>query len=189
MLRISVYPDDLRNWNKIAVGQKIAALGKRIQIEPELWDWTDTSLHWKFDFPGMRIFAVAQDIQQSGVDRGQTVAELQDDGYVRLSPCNFVFNSMSIDFDGSVMPCCNLIGNLDKHRRFIIDTLEPGKSLVDIYFSPAYAAWRRALVRVGPKRNPCVCATCKHKIIYDPAELERIGAKIDARLRELGVAP
>jgi hypothetical protein len=90
-----------------------------------------------------------------------------------------------MDFNGKVMPCCNLRSDHPQHLPFVLGDLTKGQeSIFDVYAGLPFTDWRRGLVTVGEKGDPC--RTCKQKVLEGPALLE-IGRAIDAKLRRVGV--
>ncbi|CAM2060733.1 conserved hypothetical protein [Desulfovibrionales bacterium] len=183
VLRLSIYPDGHGEWTHDAVDAVVGRIAERLDFTPTVIHESATSRHWEFSHQGPRIFAVAQNLACIGLDRGQSLPELIDPDYLRLSPCLFVFQNLTIDYTGALMSCCNFIGEIEAHHSAILARLETPTSLLDAYFSLSSVAWRRALVGVGPKSG--LCASCKQKIITDPADLVRLGRIIDEQLQSM----
>jgi len=186
VLRISVYMRRGVRWSVDAARDEIARLGKRIKIDP-VWDTaTAVTVGAAFPYRGLEIVAFSHDFDETGYDRGQLLADLTDRTYVRRSPCFLVFSNFTVDFNGQVMPCCNLRSDHPQHASFVLDDLSSGRqSIFDVYAGQRFTDWRRGLVTVGEKADPC--RTCKQKVLEGPALLE-LGRAVDAKLRRLGVA-
>jgi len=170
-------------WSVEAARDEIARLGRRIQLEPA-WDAsTATTVGASFPTPGLPIVAFSHNFDETGYDRGQLIEQLVDKSWVRRSPCFLVFSNFTVDFNGTVMPCCNLRSDHPKHKAFAVGDLGRS-SIFDVYAGAEFTAWRRSLATVGEKADPC--RTCRQKALEGP-ELERLGRAVDARLRALGV--
>jgi len=184
VLRVSVYMRRGVGWSVEAAHDEITRLGRRIQLAPT-WDApTATTVGASFPTPGLPIVAFSHNFDETGYDRGQLIEQLVPRDWVRRSPCFLVFSNFTVDFNGTVMPCCNLRSDHPKHKAFAVGDLARRSSIFDVYASAEFTAWRRSLVTVGDKADPC--RTCRQKALEGPA-LERLGRAVDARLRGIGV--
>jgi radical SAM protein with 4Fe4S-binding SPASM domain len=185
ILRISIYPDKDSRWSHENATSKVNSLSKRIALDKHVIDSGNDLLRWVFPYEGMEIYADAKNLNVIGFDRGQSVPSLVDRGFMRASPCFFVFSNITIDYNGAIMPCCNLISDFSDHEEFIIDQINNHNSIYDIYFGKKLTAWRRKLVMVGDKASPC--DTCKQKCLVDQRELSSLSRKIKRKLMEIDV--
>ena len=185
VLRISVYMRRGVPWSVPSAQDEIRRLGKRIQIAPVWEASTPTTVGAAFPFAGLPILAFSHNFDEIGYDRGRLVDALVDRDYVRTSPCFLVFSNFTVDFNGKVMPCCNLRSDHPLHESFVLGDLADGRhTIFDVYADRAFTEWRRGLVTVGEKEGPC--RTCKQKTLDGPA-LERMATAVQARLRRIGV--
>jgi hypothetical protein len=185
ILRISVYLRRGVAWSPDAARAEIGRVGTRIGLEPRWTDGTPTSVGATFAHPGLTIIAFSHNFDEVGYDRGQLLDRLVDRAYVRRSPCFLVFSNFTVDFNGKVMPCCNLRSDHPEHAGFVVGDLATRRaSIFDVYASAELVAWRRSLAGVGAKAPPC--ATCKQKTLEGPA-LARFEAQLAPRLRALGI--
>jgi hypothetical protein len=98
-----------------------------------------------------------------GFDRGGELNELTDETYIRDSPCIQVFHNFTIDYDGTVMPCCNLRGDDPNHIQHKIGKIELEKeNIFTLFGSSIFGQWRRSLAGFGKKEGPCI--SCKQII-------------------------
>ena len=115
--------------------------------------------------------------------RIESVGNLIDRDYVRHSPCPLVFSNFTLDFDGKLMPCCNLRGDHPGHSDFVLDDLSRGTvSIFDTYSNASWTGWRRSVAGVGAKDFPC--RTCKQRALDGPP-LESLERVVTERLREI----
>lgn len=186
VLRISVYMRRGVAWSVEAARDEIQRLGRRIGIDPNWTDSTATTVGAEFPYRGMTIVAFSHDFDEIGYDRGGLLPQLTERGWVRRSPCFLVFSNFTVDFNGKVMPCCNLRSDHPRHEALVMGDLAGGRqSIFDVYASRIATEWRRSLATVGEKADPC--ATCKQKALDGPA-LDELGRTVDARLRTIGVS-
>ena len=187
ILRVSVYMRKGVPWTPEAARDEIERLGRRVGIMPRWSAATAASVGAVFPYDGLEIVAFSHDFDEIGYDRGQLLGDLTDEAYVRRSPCFMVFSNVTVDFDGKVMPCCNLRGDHPAHASYVVGDLSSGEaSLFDVYASRVFTEWRRSLAGVGDKADPC--RTCKQKAL-DGAALDRLQRSLAPKLRRAGLAP
>jgi len=185
VLRISVYMRKGLAWSVAGAQDEIKRLGKRIQISPACDVATASTVGATFPFKDMEILVFSHNFDEIGYDRGQLVKGLVDQDYVRRSPCFLVFSNFTVDFNGKVMPCCNLRSDHPQHQPFVLGDLSDRRhSIFDVYANRLSTEWRRSLVTAGKKEYPC--STCKQKTLEGPA-LVQMGEAVCSKLRDLGV--
>jgi radical SAM protein with 4Fe4S-binding SPASM domain len=116
---------------------------------------------------GMEVTLDARNFDLIGVDRGQTIS--LPNSYERISPCLVVFQHVYIDYDGSVVPCCNIRSDEPRHKQYVVENLSDGATIFEAFANSALADWRRSLLRYGKKKAPC--ATCSYAVLPDSADL------------------
>ncbi|MGB7533073.1 MAG: radical SAM protein [Halobacteriota archaeon] len=122
-------------------------------------DW----LEYRLEFRDMDIRLYARNFKVNGTDRGGIVAHLKIDE-IRESPCLIPFHDMYIDYNGKVVPCCNIRSDWPGHSKFILGDLnEQRETLFSIFTSSKIVAWRRALINYGKKNG--ACNSCKFEEI------------------------
>lgn len=88
-------------------------------------------------------------------DRGGLVQIARET--IRDAPCYAPYKHLVIDWDGSVVICCQLRSDSPGHRKAVVGRIgEEGLGLTDAYVR--LADWRSSLHGYGPKKGPC--ATC-----------------------------
>lgn len=133
-------------------------------------------------YPGMEVVFEARNFDMMGVDRGQTVDVAAK--HRRVSPCLIVFQHVYIDYNGAVVPCCNIRSDQQQHAGYVVDRLGPDRSIFDAYANSPLAEWRRSLLPFGEKAKPC--DTCSFALLPDTPEMrENVGSVA----RQFGIAP
>ena len=185
VLRISVYMRKGVAWSIATAEDEIRRLGKRIEIEP-VWDpSTATTVGAVFPYAGMKVVVYSHNFDETGYDRGQLIDRLVDHTYVRRSPCFLVFSNFTVDFNGKVMPCCNLRSDHQEHQPFVLgDLSDRGTTIFDVYANRISTEWRRGLAGVDEKQSPC--NTCKQKAVEGQA-LMKLGKAVDTKIHDLGL--
>lgn len=116
-------------------------------------------------FPGMAVSFEAHNFEAMGLDRGQTVEGVP--GFIRLAPCLIPFRHLYIDWNGAVVPCCNIRSDEPSHAAYVVDRLAEGRTIFQAFAESALVEWRRSLVKAGPHKAPC--STCAYAL---PSEAE-----------------
>jgi len=68
------------------------------------------------------------------------------------------FNSVYIDYNGALMPCCNLRSDVETHKDSVIGNLNSQANLFLLYTSRFAASFRRSLL--GTQRKGGACTNC-----------------------------
>ena len=131
--------------------KRIGRSAKVVRVLPELTaDVLDAGLEMTVH---VRNFTAMKRMDMS--DRGGLLAEARRT--IRVAPCYAPFKHLVVDWDGSVVVCCQLRSDAPKHAHAVVARLgEAGTGLVEAYV--ALADWRRSLRGFGPKAAPC--ASC-----------------------------
>jgi MoaA/NifB/PqqE/SkfB family radical SAM enzyme len=115
---------------------------------------------------GMRMRLYARNFEVNGCSRGDSVPIQLSTR--RTSPCLSPFYDVYIDYNGKVMPCCNLRSDVPSHADAVVADLSQASDLFIVYASETMAAWRRSLVGFGVKSGHC--ATCSFVQFPDTPE-------------------
>jgi hypothetical protein len=83
----------------------------------------------------------------------------------RVSPCFLPYKQLVIDWDGSIVPCCQIRSDAGAHADAVVGRIGAGVGLVDAYL--LLAGWRGALSSYGPKSGPC--SSCSYASYADDA--------------------
>ena len=107
-------------------------------------------------------------------DRGNTVDINRP---MRTSPCTWVFSNVYIDWDGTVVPCCNVRSDVPEHKDYLIANLSSGATIFEAYANSSAVEWRRSMARFGPKANPCT--NCYQGSIPDTPQNRQVFAVVE----------
>jgi MoaA/NifB/PqqE/SkfB family radical SAM enzyme len=72
----------------------------------------------------------------------------------RTAPCSFPFTNMYIDYEGSVLPCCNVRHDVPEQKEIILGNAAES-SIFDIYTNLKSSLLRFQMVDFSPKVYPC----------------------------------
>jgi len=117
-------------------------------------DWVEWSAAWR----GMSIRLYARDFRVNGTDRGGVLGLNQAP---RTRPCFMSSESAFIDWNGSVMPCCDTRSDVVAHSGAVLGNINED-SLQRILNSERAADFRYR-TRCGGEGMPSVCKTCSRK--------------------------
>jgi MoaA/NifB/PqqE/SkfB family radical SAM enzyme len=139
-----------------------------VRDEPGVW------LEAAAEASGVRMRIYARNFEINGCNRGESVPIRIAER--RTSPCLSPFHHVYIDFNGKVMPCCNLRSDVPSHADAIVDDLNRAHDLFLVYAGETMAAWRRSLIGFGGKSGHC--STCSFVTYEDTPEHRRIHAQL-----------
>ena len=151
---------------------------------------TSPELSTTIESKKMKITAHARNVAVMKVmdlsDRGGLIQIARET--VRDAPCYAPYKHLVIDWDGSVVICCQLRSDSPSHQKAVVGRIGfEGVGLVDAYVR--LAGWRASLRTYGRKRGPC--ATCNVSE-YDSNRLtkglSRMLTDPDSRLRSVARA-
>jgi MoaA/NifB/PqqE/SkfB family radical SAM enzyme len=147
------------------------ALNATITIdEPGRW------LEATAERPGMRLRLYARNFDTTGCSRGDSVP-IQI-AAPRTSPCLSPFQYLYVDYNGSMMPCCNLRSDVPAHAGAVIANLHETPDIVRVYAGATLAEWRKSLVGFEPKRG--VCAGCSFMTYEETPEHRAVQDRLRA---------
>jgi len=133
-------------------------------------DWYLALLNYK----GMNIRLQWRDFSVNGTNRGHLDVSGE---YLRTSPCRMPFGTVHIDYDGSVMPCCNLRSDEETNRDSVLGVVDETKdSIFRIYSSNRAAMFRYAMTGFEQKKSPC------HDCSFQPIDDIELNRKIESTI-------
>ena len=119
---------------------------------------TVPELSSRIDAIGIQVIVVVRNsasMQRGMSNRGGLVTHARRTQ--RVAPCYAPSRHLVIDWDGSVVACCQVRSDVAQHRDAVVAQVGVnGVGLIEAY--AALAHWRDALRAFGPKTGPC--ATC-----------------------------
>jgi hypothetical protein len=115
-------------------------------------EWFEQTL----EFRDMSIRMYGRNFSSNGTSRGDQVPIHLS--YMRTSPCLMPFWSVYVDFNGAVVPCCNLRSDIPLHADYVLGDLSKGDTLLGIYASEFAARFRRSLL--NEERKAGLCRSC-----------------------------
>lgn len=120
-------------------------------------------IEYKLHIEGITVHLRARNFSVEGTARTKEVEE-DNAGYVRTQACKQPFNNMYIDYNGTVVVCCNTRSDIEEHNTAIMGSIH-SDDIWNIYQSDRYKSWREHLRHDGPKSG--ICEKCKIDVNYE----------------------
>jgi hypothetical protein len=102
-------------------------------------------------------------------DRGRTLPVTRN--YVRDTPCWTTFFEMHIEWDGRLLPCCEIQPDAYEHDRYVLGRLTESSDMFLDWCGAGYVSWRKSMFCYGAKSDPCGTCTIGALAQNDEAEL------------------
>lgn len=93
-------------------------------------------------------------------DRGGTLPQLSISE--RTAPCLLTSNSLSIDYQGNIKMCCNVVTGSAHHKDYLLGNIRDC-DLLQVWNSPAFETIRDRHRRADWSATP-ICKTCRQEI-------------------------
>lgn len=93
-----------------------------------------------------------------GNNRGGLIKELNKN--IRNKACFVTKHSIDIDYNGDVLPCCNMISDAQSHKQYIIGNIN-NESIYDLYWKSCYSDFTKSIQKAD-FRNIKTCQYCTY---------------------------
>lgn len=174
--------DEIFDIEKV-VKPKMQKIIDKLDLDYEVATHTETGYSIVFKYPKMHIHLSALDFMKEGVNRGESIDTIK--GIDRVNPCLSPFYRIYIDYDGSIMPCCQVRHDVDSHKHLISGHINKN-DIFEIFTGEKFSSIRKHLEGFGKKMSPC--STCNatvttevlaHKggIIFEELRKQKKGLK------------
>jgi radical SAM protein with 4Fe4S-binding SPASM domain len=90
-------------------------------------------------------------------DRGGTASRFGPMA-ARTEPCGLTATSLSVDYQGDVKMCCNVVPDIAEHHRYVVGNLADA-TLTELWSSPAMQDWRVRHAAADWSASPA-CRSC-----------------------------
>ncbi len=144
---------------KERIQKKLSKIGLETNL---LIDIEDYKIEYELLYKDMVVHIRGRNFTYDGSSRGGVVPLAVD--YTRTERCLKPFDSMYVDYNGSVMICCNLRSDVKGHESGVMGDSFTEK-LSNIFKSKNYNSWREHHMIDSPKSGHC--KTCKIGLSYE----------------------
>jgi MoaA/NifB/PqqE/SkfB family radical SAM enzyme len=156
-LNIQIYLGNRDRYDHNRMRTRLEQIVEKLRLTATVTiDRPDEWLEASVEHATLRFRIYGRNFARNGCDRGGSIPSLAVER--RTSPCLSPFYHVYVDYDGHVMPCCNLRSDVPEHRDAIIADLQQEDDLFAVYASNTMAAWRRGLI--GFEQKGGHCGTC-----------------------------
>jgi|10_taG_2_1085330.scaffolds.fasta_scaffold26082_2 hypothetical protein len=158
-LKIMLYgtsDDPSKQYTREEVLKVLEKTNRRCELKLKTVEDKTHKMTWVSQVGKMEVNVVAIDFKISGTDRGGTLDSLKRE--VRTRPCGMPMVDTFIDWNGNVMPCCNVRSDIKEHEWYIQGNINE-RSLVDCLFNKQACDFRQEMLTYAPKKG--ACSTCK----------------------------
>lgn len=117
-LNIQYYLQENEEFSTINVLEYFEKLSAKIGLAYRICREQEGRIEIEFNHPKMKIIARARDFRKNGCTRGdslETIAKTK-----RKTGCLVPYTAVFIDYNGCVMPCCNLRSDFPAHKKYIL---------------------------------------------------------------------
>ena len=162
-VQIYLDKDEAFNFTNIdKKAQKIINLISDVKIELDFIkdDW----IEYKCIYKDMKIRMYARDFTVNGTNRAGL--EIIKKKTVRTSPCFMVFTDIYIDYNGNIVPCCNIRSDNLLQKNYVIGNIQDYNSILELYFCDNFLNWRKNLFNLETKKIP-PCLNCSFNIVQN----------------------
>ena len=169
--------------------RRLEELGLAFEIEPE----TDAVKH-KYRIArgrhrdGLHITYAAHDFYRGAetgdawaYDRGGSLPIPK--AYVRKNPCFVQFTELNVEWDGSILPCCQIHNDVFDHDDYVLGKLDSASDIFAAWTNLNFIGWRLKMFNFDQKTAPC--ATCTYGMLPDTPELRNAVDKVRNKLLSL----
>ncbi|MDX2153763.1 MAG: radical SAM protein [Bryobacteraceae bacterium] len=165
-LNIQVYLGNDERYDHGKVKQRMSLMVAKLGLPFEMTGDIDNSwVEAQLFYEDMKIRIYGRNFSENGANRGGLVQVRSCES--RTSPCLSPFFHLCIDFNGNVVPCCNIRSDAMEHAPYVVATLSRHVNVFQAYADSALVSWRRGLIGFGPKSG--VCASCLFGI-HEPTQ-------------------
>ena len=165
------YDHEKMRKTMLKVQERLELTGKIVKEQQDEW------LEAQLDFEGLTIRQYARNFDINGCSRGDTLPIFQN--YQRTEPCFSPFEHLYIDYNGKVIPCCNIRSDVEQHQQAIVGDLVKDLSIFKIYAGKSLSQWRKNLVSFSKKGG--LCANCRFNVVK-PSLANQLASRYAQRL-------
>lgn len=130
-------------------------------VDFHLFSKEDAWIEYRGKYKNMDIRMQAADFKIKGVNRGGL--NVVEDS-LRYSPCLQPFFRLYIDYNGNVVPCCNIRSDNPQESNYALGNITKD-SIFQIFTNNEMVKWRKNLIHFSPKQR--VCKNCTFELVND----------------------
>lgn len=164
-LHISIYGPNHGVFDAASVEDRVADMAETCGLPRDATKWVsalECRATGKF-MDGARALPItiqAKNFNEVGYDRGAFV-EIAGIAptFQRRSPCPSPFDELLLTWDGTAVPCCNVVGDKPENSAFTVGRLAERGSIFSNYADSPLVDWRWQLLKFADHGGPCAQST------------------------------
>jgi MoaA/NifB/PqqE/SkfB family radical SAM enzyme len=163
-LRLSIHTGNNEDLNDEKVERRIQYYRDKLGLKVHM-ERAEKGVRYKgqIDFRDMFIRLYEPNMRTLGSDMGGLIDV--ENKHRRVCPCLEPAVHLTVEFDGSVVPCCRIRTDAPQHKDLAFCSMRDVGSIFEAYVHPKAVAWRRSVSTFGEKQSPC--STCDNALIKD----------------------
>lgn len=140
----------------------------------DLWRWVEgksflRTKDWKevfvrqgpaLEFDGNPEIILVRPLVQKYYDRGGTIPFLSIEN--RTMPCFLTSNSLSVDYQGDIKMCCNVVSGNECHQKYVLGNVRD-HDLIEVWNSQGFEDIRELHRKADWSETP-ICKTCRQEM-------------------------
>lgn len=159
-LHISMHLKPGEQYKESGMFKRLEQVEKSIGVSAILREFEfRKSISLTVPYKDMQINIYGTNWSEFGTDRGGLLSGGKL-GAPRVSRCYLPLTMFTVHYNGNIMPCCQIVGDNEKHAKYVIGNIEDFSSIYDAYFSEKFVNWRTGLLTKEEKLPPC--DRCSH---------------------------
>ena len=151
---ISCYLDNNEDYDvENIVKPKMNKLLEKLSLDYEEITNNNCMYEVSIKYDNMHVVYRTQNFKEGvGSDRGGLLNN--NNTYVRSTQCLLPFTDFNVDFNGNVMPCCNLRSDAKEHKNYILGNIKDN-TIFEIFTNKKSSNLRSSLGINGDKMGAC----------------------------------
>ena len=131
---------------------RIALTAKKLNLPYRETHISSALYRVDFDYKNMSLAMYARDFKVNGNNRGGLIKRIKSK--TRKGPCFIPFTHIYIDYNGCVVPCCNIRSDITDHKKFILGNVKD-ENIFEIFNNESIQKLRKILITNDIKLRPC----------------------------------
>lgn len=151
-LDIQSYLREDEEFNRRNIRAKIEKRAANLDVKCNIVKYNTDMVEGNFKYKDMNLVMRARDFRINGNNRAGSLETIKP--VKREKPCWIPFKDIYIDYNGNLMPCCNMRSDVEGHKKFIMGNVN-NNSLEEIFNNENYKKMRDILKKDNIKLYPC----------------------------------
>jgi len=157
-MRVTVYPRTIGESSSHE--QLWQWLRKKHFLKREKWREVTVRQGPALELPGsLSVLLISPEVGRY-YDRGGILPSLSI--AKRTKPCLMTSHSLSVDYEGNIKMCCNVVARCDAHRPYVLGNVKE-RDLIEVWNSQQFDVLREHHLRADWSTTP-ICSGCRQEI-------------------------